>query len=85
LTEEHGFTQVATAKKLGTTQAAISYYLASKRGEKFTKSIENNPVVKKSLREIISGLAAGTMTSESVMTKLCDLCLAIRTSEQHER
>jgi predicted transcriptional regulator len=81
LIEEHGFTQIAAAKKLGTTQAAISYYLASKRGKKFTEHIDNNPDVKNSIREIITRLAAGTMTPESVMTELCELCLAIRTSE----
>lgn len=81
LIEEHGFTQIAAAKKLGTTQAAISYYLASKRGGKFTEHIDNNSRVKNNIREIITGIAAGTITSESVMTELCELCLAIRTSE----
>jgi predicted transcriptional regulator len=81
LIEDHGFTQIAAAKKLGTTQAAISYYLASKRGEKFTERIDNIPKVKKNIQEIITQLAAGTMTSESVMTELCELCLIIRTNE----
>lgn len=78
LIEHHGLTQVAAAKKLGTTQAAISYYLSSKRGERYVKQLENNPLVTSKIREIVKGLEAGTLSSEEVTDKLCDLCESVR-------
>ena len=78
LIEDYGFTQVAAAEKLSTTQAAISYYLSSKRGEKYVKQLENNPLVKSTIKEIVDGLGAGTLSSIKVMGKLCELCMSLR-------
>jgi predicted transcriptional regulator len=78
LIEQHGLTQVAAAKKLGTTQAAISYYISSKRGERYVKQLENNPLVISKIREIVNGLEAGTFSSDEVTEKLCDLCESVR-------
>lgn len=81
LIEDHGFTQVAAAKKLGTTQAAISYYLSSKRGEKYIKQLEKNPLVKSTASEISKGLAEGILSSAEFMGKLCSLCTSLRKSD----
>ena len=81
LTEDHSFTQVAAAKKLGTTQAAISYYLSSKRGEKYIKRLENNPLVKSTIDKIAKELAAGTLSPDEVTLRLCDLCLTLKHSD----
>ena len=40
LVEKYHFSQNDAAKKLGTTQAAISHYLSSKRGHKRMKELE---------------------------------------------
>ncbi len=79
LIEDHGFTQVAVAEKIGTTQAAISYYLSSKRGEKYVKQLQNDVHVKSKIKQIVDGLLAGTLSSEGVMNKICDLCTSLRT------
>lgn len=82
LIEEHGFTQTAAAEKIGTTQAAISYYLSSKRGERYVKQLENNPLVKSSVREIVNGLAAGTLSPADIIDKTCELCTSLRNLNQ---
>jgi len=78
LIKDHGLTQAAAAGKLGTTQAAVSYYLSSKRGEKYVKKLENDPLVKSKIREIVNGLNAGTLSTVEVTDNLCDLCESVR-------
>jgi predicted transcriptional regulator len=82
LIEEYDFTQVAAAEKLGTTQAAISYYLSSKRGEKYITLLENNTHVKTKLNEIIEGLVTNSFSSEKATGTLCDLCTYLRDNDQ---
>jgi len=82
LIEEHGFTQVAAAAKLGMTQAAISYYLASKRGEKYINLLESNLDVKTKINEIIDGIVTTSFSSEEIRGTLCDLCIFLRDNDQ---
>ena len=82
LIEENGFTHVAAAEKLGTTQAAISYYLSSKRGEKYITLLDNNLHVKMKLNEILKGLVTESVSSEEVTGTLCELCAFLRESDQ---
>jgi len=81
LIEDHGFTQAAAAEKLGTTQAAISHYLSSKRGEKYVKPLGNDPLVKSTIKEIVKRLAAGSISSVEVADRLCDLCMSLRSRD----
>lgn len=78
LVETYGLTQVATAKKLGTTQATISHYLLSKRGEKHIKQLENNALTKSAINIIAKDLATETFPSSNITQKLCDLCTVLR-------
>ena len=82
LVKEHGFTQVAAAEKLGTTQASISYYLSSKRGKKYISLLENNLHVQVKLKEIVEGLVTNTFSSDEVTGSLCSLCNFIRNNTQ---
>jgi predicted transcriptional regulator len=82
LIEEHGFTQVAAAEKLGTTQAAISYYLSSKRGEKYINLLEDNPHIKTKIKEIVEGLVTNSFSSEEVSSSLCGLCNYLQKNDQ---
>jgi len=81
LIEKHSFSQVAAAKKLGTTQAAISYYLYSKRGEKRMKQLEAMPFVRSMANEVASGIAAQSFSPFDAMLKFCELCKALRTKD----
>jgi predicted transcriptional regulator len=78
LIENHGFTQVAAAKKLGTTQAAISHYLYSKRGEKWVGELRRNEAVMATVNEVTSGITEERYDSIHVVSKLCKLCEALR-------
>ena len=79
--EDRGFTQRTAAEKLGTTQAAISQYLSSKRGETFIKKLENNPQTQSTIREVIDKLAEGALSSKEVQDKFCELCECLRQSD----
>lgn len=81
LIDNHGFTQVEAANKLGTTQAAISHYISSKRGEKYVKELQNNPKVKSTIDKVVKELALETTSPEEVMPELCDLCQSIRDAD----
>jgi predicted transcriptional regulator len=78
LIENHGFTQVAAAKKLGTTQAAISHYLYSKRGEKWIDELRRNDTVMAAVNDVTSGITEEKYDSVNVVSKLCELCTALR-------
>ncbi len=78
LIEKHGFTQVAAAKKLGTTQAAISYYLDAKRGGKRLKQLSQNPTIQEAIISTAEGIASDKMKAEEAMTQFCDLCNDLR-------
>jgi predicted transcriptional regulator len=78
LIEKYGFTQIAAARKLGTTQAAISYYLDAKRGGKRIKQLEENPIVKVNTSEMARSIARNEADAEKSIVKLCSLCNALR-------
>ncbi|MEM2950053.1 MAG: XRE family transcriptional regulator [Nitrososphaeria archaeon] len=73
LVEEHGFSQSHAAKMLGITQAAVSYYISSKRGSKVSKKLKED----KKVMEIIKTMAkkiAETKDSGEIDLNLCDIC-----------
>ena len=78
LIERYGFTQTKAAKKLGTTQAAISQYLGSKRGEKYIKEIEKLPKARKLIEDIAECIAEEKATTAYAMRKFCQLCKNLR-------
>jgi len=78
LIECHGLIQTAAARKLGITQAAISYYLDAKRGGKALKQLEENPVVKIRVSELARGIVDGVFGEEEVAQRFCELCEHLR-------
>jgi hypothetical protein len=78
LIEKHHLSQVEAAKKLGTTQAAISHYLSSKRGDKRIKQIEAVPQVQSIVREVAQGIANKDFSVMENILKFCRLCTALR-------
>lgn len=67
------------AKKLGTTQAAISQYLYLKRGCKVLDEFkEFIPLIQSTASEIASNVASGKMNQDRIAVKLCELCLLIQ-------
>jgi len=78
LIEKYGFSQVEAAKKLGTTQAAISQYLCSKRGERCLKQMESMRDVKTAVAQMAEGIALGKMSTTDAMLLFCDTCKKLR-------
>lgn len=77
LIDEHEFTQVSAAKALGTTQAAISHYMHSKRGWKWAERLmaieEIKELVEKSAEKI-----ASSRGEETEYIDICELCRIAR-------
>ncbi len=75
LIEKYRYTQKQAAKKLGTSQPAISQYLSSKRGR---KGVPNYEEVLPVLEETAIGMAEKAATTEispkELSDSFCDLC-----------
>jgi len=79
LIEEYNFTQTNVAEKLGTTQAAISQYIHSKRGSKGIEEFEDVlQVLQETARNTAKGIATEKMNTDEVMVKFCELCVSVR-------
>jgi predicted transcriptional regulator len=78
LVEKHNFLQIEAAKKLGTTQAAISYYLYTKRGKEKISQLEAVPVIRRVANEVAQGIAGGKISASDAMLRFCKLCMALR-------
>ena len=72
---------MAAAKKLGTTQASISHYLYSKRGEKMVKQLEASPAIRKIVAETAEGIATEKLSPFDAMLAFCKLCAALRSGD----
>ena len=83
LIEKYEFTQVAAAQKLGTTQAAISQYIHSKRGYKGAGEFEVIlPKVQSVASETAELIAAERLDTDDVMLSFCKLCASLREGKQ---
>ena len=88
LIEKHSFTQVEAAKRLGISQAAISWYLAKKRGHADKKGyriiyVESSPEIKGLIQYISKKIATEDATSTDEMTrKFCNACVSFRSNDK---
>jgi len=74
----YNFTQVEAARRLGTTQAAISQYINSKRASKGMEQFGDIvPQIQTIASEIAKGLANKEITSDEVTVDFCKLCTSI--------
>ncbi|MEM1586150.1 MAG: hypothetical protein QXX99_02240 [Candidatus Bathyarchaeia archaeon] len=79
LIEKHCFTQIEVAKNLGTTQAAISQYLRSKRGVSDLEQFKDVlPIIQSAASEIAEKISSGRLKPEEVALKFCKLCLSLQ-------
>jgi predicted transcriptional regulator len=81
LIDDHEYTQAAVADKLGTTQAAISFYISSRRGKKYIDELENSPQVQKIINYIVESLSSNTLNATELMLELCALCRSLRNND----
>jgi predicted transcriptional regulator len=75
LVEKYGLSQTQTAKRLGTTQAAISQYLSSKRAFKGIEHVEEYlPKIQVMASETAEKLANKEISIQDVTVDFCKLC-----------
>jgi hypothetical protein len=81
LIEKYSMSQQIAAKKLGTTQAAVSYYLYDKRGDKRMKQLEAIPSIREAASRVAEGIASEKFSIVDAMTVFCELCVSLRKSD----
>ena len=83
LVQKYGLSQTATAKKLGTTQAAISQYLSSKRAYKGIEHIEEYlPKIQAMADETAGKLARKEIETDEATIVFCELCSSLCKKEK---
>jgi len=83
LIEKYGCTQVQAAKKLGTTQAAISQYLTSKRGHKNNSEYDViSADVKGAAAKVAKRMSETEVSRDEFSASFCDLCTALRKAKK---
>lgn len=79
LIEKYNFTQLQVAEKLGTTQAAISQYVHSKRGYKGLDKFEDVlPTIQSAASEVARAIATGKINTDEIVSSFCKLCTSLR-------
>ncbi len=75
LVQKYNLTQTEAAKKLGTTQAAISQYLSSKRAFKGVEHIEQFlPQIEVMATETAQEIVTKKIAADKVTVNFCKLC-----------
>ncbi len=75
LVQKYGLSQTAAAKKLGTTQAAISQYLSSKRAYKGIEHVEDFlPKIQDIAQETAKKLVTKAIDAGEITLDFCKLC-----------
>ncbi|MEM0117691.1 MAG: helix-turn-helix domain-containing protein [Conexivisphaerales archaeon] len=74
---EYGMTQQEVAALLGTTQAAVSHYLSSRRA-KLVKVCENSSIVKRYAMQVASKLASKEMNVDEANEFFCRMCIKLQ-------
>ncbi|MGA2385557.1 MAG: hypothetical protein ABSG33_03390 [Candidatus Bathyarchaeia archaeon] len=75
LINTYNLTQVEAARRLGTTQAAISQYIHSKRASKGTEQLGDIvPKIQAMASETAGRLAKKEITPDEVTVDFCKLC-----------
>src|SRR3990172_9012470 len=83
LIEKHGYTQVQAAKKLVTTQAAISQYVTSKRGHKGIPNYDIiAPDVQAAAVRATKRMAEDKMNPDEFSGSFCELCTELRKAKK---
>jgi predicted transcriptional regulator len=74
LVKEHNFSQTKAARKIGTTQAAVSQYMYLKRGKRY----EPMRSMRRVASRIAKGIAKGELSTLDIITQFCDVCRELR-------
>jgi uncharacterized protein len=82
LVQKHHLSQTEAAKRLGTTQAAVSQYLSSKRAYKGSEQVEQYlPKIQAMATETAQKLVNKEIASKDVTFDFCKLCVTFCTKD----
>ena len=82
LVQKHHLSQTEAAKRLGTTQAAVSQYLSSKRAYKGSEQVEQYlPRIQIMASETAQKLVNNEIASKDVTFDFCKLCVTFCTKD----
>jgi predicted transcriptional regulator len=82
LVQKYHLSQTETAKKLGTTQAAVSQYLSSKRAYKGTDQVKHYlPQIQVMASETAQKLVSAEIAAKDVTFDFCRLCATFCTKD----
>ena len=79
--KKYGMPQVEIAKKLGVSQAAVSYYLKGLRA-KGVELIKKDKVLMEKIEKFVRDIVYGNVSDEDVQEFFCDICKTIRSSKK---
>jgi len=83
LIEKYNYTQIRVAKKIRTTQAAISQYITSKRGHKGISNYDEiAPLVQKAAAKVAKRIAAMDISAEEFSESFCELCKSLQRTKK---
>ncbi|MEM2897307.1 MAG: transcriptional regulator [Candidatus Bathyarchaeia archaeon] len=80
LVKNYSFSQTEAARMLGTTQAAISQYFHSKRGNKMVRMLQGIPRLSSTASKMAKDLANGEASQLDALKDFCKLCQKLRAS-----
>jgi len=80
LREKYGFSQNEIAAKLGITQAAVSHYINSKRGNHMLAEIQQIKGVGQAVDEVSASIAKEN-DYDSMLLAFCKLCRIVKDSK----
>ena len=79
LINNHGYTQMEAARRIGITQSAISQYITSKRATRGIQELGTNyPLMKSMANEAAEKIANNKMSPDEITTYFCKLCMTMR-------
>ncbi len=78
LIEKHGFKSKDAAELLGLTQAAVSQYLSSKRGQQGIELLDKSEKAGKLIDELIEKIIKKELDLDEEVDYLCQLCMILR-------
>lgn len=78
LIERYGFKSKDAAEALGLTQAAVSQYLSSKRGQRGVKLLEKSRKAEDVINNMLERIVAGNFSFEEEIDYICKLCETLR-------
>ena len=81
LVERYGFRSKEAAEMLGLTQAAVSQYMNSKRGQQGIKLIESSRNAEAVITELLDKIVNGEFDFNKEVEYLCRICEILRKDE----